>query len=74
MLISGGGNYARQEYNNIISGAFTGKSTLNFDFLWIGLIYTGESIADFVSQIKFQTAIIQREKTVLQTKNFYFQS
>ncbi|EIT6714481.1 hypothetical protein L2Y61_000814 [Campylobacter upsaliensis] len=43
-------------------------------YKWIGFIYTGESIADFVSQIKFQTAIIQREKTVLQTKNFYFQS
>ncbi|WP_038850973.1 hypothetical protein, partial [Campylobacter coli] len=74
LLISGGGNYARQEYNNIISGAFTSKNTLNFDSLWIGFIYTGESIADFVPQIKFQTAIIQREKTVLQTKNFYFQS
>ncbi|EHK6250669.1 hypothetical protein VB784_000918 [Campylobacter upsaliensis] len=43
-------------------------------YKWIGFIYTGESIADFVPQIKFQTAIIQREKTVLQTKNFYFQS
>uniref|UniRef100_UPI00366F9747 hypothetical protein n=1 Tax=Campylobacter coli TaxID=195 RepID=UPI00366F9747 len=74
LLISGGGNYARQEYNNIISGAFTSKNTLNFDSLWIGFIYTGESIADFVPQIKFQIAIIQREKTVLQTKNFYFQS
>lgn len=74
LLISGGGNYARQEYNNIISGAFTSKNTLNFDSLWMGFIYTGESIADFVPQIKFQTAIIQREKTVLQTKNFYFQS
>ncbi|EAK1468425.1 HmcD domain-containing protein, partial [Campylobacter upsaliensis] len=74
LLISGGGNYARQEYNNIISGAFTSKNTLNFDSLWVGFIYTGESIADFVPQIKFQTAIIQREKTVLQTKNFYLKS
>lgn len=30
LLISGGGNYARQEYNNIISGAFTSKNTLKF--------------------------------------------
>ncbi|MBZ7933669.1 hypothetical protein [Campylobacter molothri] len=74
LLISGGGNYSRQEYNNIISGAFTSKNTLNFDSLWLGFIYTGDSIADFVPQIKFQTAIIQREKTVFQTKNFYFQS
>ncbi len=61
-------------FDLLISGAFTSKNTLNFDSLWIGFIYTGESIANFVPQIKFQTAIIQREKTVLQTKNFYFQS
>lgn len=74
ILISGGGNYSRQEYNNIISGAFTSKNTLNFDSLWLGFIYTADSIADFIPQLKFQTAIIQREKTVMQTKNFYFQS
>ena len=48
LLVSGGGNYARQEYNNIVSGAYTSKNTLNFDSLWLGFIYTGESIADFV--------------------------
>ncbi|MCR2040498.1 hypothetical protein CHLV4142_10135, partial [Campylobacter helveticus] len=30
LLISGGGSYARQEYNNIVSGAYTSKNTLNF--------------------------------------------
>ncbi len=42
--------------------------------MWVGFIYTGDNIADFIPQIKFQTAIIQREKTIMQTKNFYFQS
>ncbi len=72
LLISGGGNYARQEYNNIISGAFTSKNTLNFDSLWIGFIYTGESIANFVPQIKFQTAIIQEKKQFCKLKTFIF--
>ncbi|EHZ1240787.1 hypothetical protein K5I90_001672 [Campylobacter jejuni] len=56
LLISGGGNYARQEYNNIISGAFTSKNTLNFDSLWIGFIYTGFG---YNAQRKFKIAKIE---------------
>ena len=36
ILVSGGGSYARQEYNNIFTGAYTNKNTLNFDSLWLG--------------------------------------
>ncbi len=74
ILVSGGGSYARQEYNNIFTGAYTNKNTLNFDSLWLGFIYTADSIADFVPQITFQTALVQREKSIMQTKNFYFKS
>ena len=74
ILVSGGVSYARQEYNNIFTGAYTNKNTLNFDSLWLGFIYTADSIADFVPQITFQTALVQREKSIMQTKNFYFKS
>ncbi len=74
ILISGGGSYARQEYTNFFTNEYSSKNRIGFDNLWLGFIYTGDSIADFVPQITFQTALIQREKVINQTKNFYFKS
>lgn len=74
ILVSGGGSYARQEYTNFFTNEYSSKNRIGFDNLWLGFIYTGDSIADFVPQITFQTALIQREKVINQTKNFYFKS
>ncbi|ELF7022610.1 hypothetical protein U5980_000747 [Campylobacter coli] len=50
------------------------KIRIGFDNLWLGFIYTGDSIADLIPQITFQTAVVQREKAINQTKNFYLKS
>lgn len=74
ILVSGGGSYARQEYTNFFTNEYSSKNRIGFDNLWLGFIYTGDSIADFVPQITFQSAIAQREKVINQTKNFYLKS
>ncbi|ELN3670986.1 hypothetical protein Q3B17_001962, partial [Campylobacter coli] len=74
ILISGGGSYARQEYTNFFTNEYSSKNRIGFDNLWLGFIYTGDSIADLIPQITFQTAVVQREKAINQTKNFYLKS
>lgn len=74
ILISGGGSYARQEYTNFFTNEYSSKNRIGFDSLWLGFIYTGDSIADLIPQITFQAAVVQREKAVNQTKNFYLKS
>ncbi|HHW4613083.1 TPA: hypothetical protein ACUW3Q_001385 [Campylobacter coli] len=71
ILISGGGSYARQEYTNFFTNEYSSKNRIGFDSLWLGFIYTGDSIADLIPQITFQAAVVQREKAV---KNFYLKS
>lgn len=74
ILVSGGGSYARQEYTNFFTNEYSTKNNIHFDNLWLGFIYTGDSIADFIPQLTFQTALVQREKVIEQTKNFYLKS
>ncbi len=74
VLISGGGSYARKEYTNAFNSNFSNENNLSFDSLWLGLIYTFDSVADFVPQVKFQSAVIQRETAIEHTKNFYLKS
>ncbi|MCE7214409.1 hypothetical protein LZW50_05800, partial [Campylobacter coli] len=74
ILISGGGSYARAEYTNFFTNEYSSKNRIGFDSLWLGFIYTGDSIADLIPQITFQTAVVQREKASNQTKNFYLKS
>ncbi|MCV3424618.1 hypothetical protein [Campylobacter sp. IFREMER_LSEM_CL1085] len=74
ILISGGGSYTRAEYTNFFTNEYSSKNRIGFDSLWLGFIYTGDSIADLIPQITFQTAVIQREKAINQTKNFYLKS
>jgi len=74
ILLSGGGSYARAEYTNFFTNAYQTKNKIGFDNLWLGFIYTGQSIADFIPQITFQTALIQREKVLSENKTFYLRS
>lgn len=74
LLVSGNGSYARQEYTNFFTGDYSHTNETSFNSLWLGFIYTANSIADFVPQITFQTAIIQRETFVNEDKNFYLKS
>lgn len=74
ILISGSASYARKEYRNFFTNAYSNESEFNFNALWLGFIYTADSIADFIPQITFQTALVQREKVINQTKNFYLKS
>ncbi|TQR22592.1 hypothetical protein DMB91_08805 [Campylobacter sp. MIT 97-5078] len=74
ILVSGGGSYARAEYTNFFTNEYSSKNRIGFDSLWLGFIYTADSIADLIPQLSFQTAIVQREKAINQTKNFYLKS
>ncbi len=74
ILVSSGGSYARQEYTNFFTNEFSSKDSIGFDNLWFGFVYMGDSVADFIPQVTFQTALLQREKAVNDTKNFYFKS
>ncbi|MCX2683872.1 hypothetical protein OQH60_08370, partial [Campylobacter sp. MIT 21-1685] len=74
ILISTNGNYARKEYNNFFTNAYSSENNFNFNSLWLGFIYTAEAIADFVPQITFQTALVHREKAINENTNFYFKS
>lgn len=74
ILISGSANYARKEYRNFFTNQYSSQNRIGFDNLWLGFIYTADSIADFIPQITFQTALVQREKVINQTKNFYLKS
>lgn len=74
ILIAGGGSYARREYTNFLTNTYSTENRIGFDSLWLGFIYTAESMGEFVPQITFQSAIIQREKAINQTKNFYLKS
>lgn len=74
ILFSASGSYARREYTNFFTNEFEAKERIGFDSLWLGFIYTGDSFYDFVPQISFQSAVVQREKVINQTKNFYIKS
>ncbi|TQR34435.1 hypothetical protein DMB92_00255 [Campylobacter sp. MIT 99-7217] len=74
ILIAGGGSFARQEYTNFFTNEYSHKNKISFDSLWFGFMYTANSFYDFVPQITLQTAIVQREKVVNETKNFSFKS
>ncbi len=69
ILVSGSGSYTRKEYTDT-----SNQNRIDFDNLWLGFIYTGKSIADFIPQITFQTAIIQRESSATEDKSFYLKS
>ncbi|AWI33635.1 hypothetical protein [Helicobacter apodemus] len=69
ILVSGSGSYTRKEYTDTSS-----QNRIGFDNLWLGFIYTGKSIADFIPQITFQTAILQRESSATEDKSFYLKS
>ncbi len=69
ILVSGSGSYTRKEYTDT-----SNQNRIGFDNLWLGFIYTGKSIADFIPQITFQTAIIQRESSATENKSFYLKS
>ncbi|MDA3966871.1 hypothetical protein [Helicobacter sp. WB40] len=74
LLVSGGGSYMRKEYTNYVDNSYSSKNTINFDNLWLGFIYTADSIYELIPQITLQTAVIQRESAVDMTENFYFKS
>lgn len=74
ILASGSGNYARREYTNYFTGSYSHDNDFNFDSLWLGFIYTADSIVDLIPQFTFQTAILQHEKAINEDKSFYFHS
>ncbi len=68
ILVSGSGSYTRKEYTNVFTSRYSSQNNWQFNSLWLGFIYTGKSIADFIPQITFQTAIIQRESSATEDK------
>ena len=74
MLVAFGGSFARKEYTNFITNAYSHQNDISFNSLWLGFIYTGASFADFVPQISLQSSIISREKVIDELKTFYVNS
>ena len=74
ILVAFGGSFARKEYTNFITNAYSHQNDISFNSLWLGFIYTGASFADFVPQISLQSSIISREKVIDELKTFYVNS
>ena len=74
LLASFSGSYARREYTDIRTYEFKHQDKSGFDSMWLGFIYTADRIGELVPQMVFQTAIIQRERAIDETKNFNFKS
>ena len=74
ILVAFGGSFARKEYTNFLTNAYSHDNDISFNSLWLGFIYTGASFADFVPQISLQSSIISREKVVDELKTFFVNS
>lgn len=53
ILISGGGSYIRQEYTYFYTNDYSSENSFKFDSLWLGFIYTFDSVADFIPRLTF---------------------
>lgn len=63
LLVSGNGSYKQDEYVSNFGLDYNTDRSFDFDSLFIGGIYTGESIANiFIPQVTFQSGILQREQ------------
>ena len=49
-VLSFGGSFARKEFTNFTTNAYSHENATSFDSLWLGLIYTGASFAQLVPQ------------------------
>lgn len=75
LLVSGNGSYKQNEYFNYLGFDYTTERSFDFDSLWIGGIYTAETLFEmFVPQITLQGGVIQREEHFDESKNFSFKS
>lgn len=74
ILTSFGGSYARREYTDVRTNEFKHEDETSFKSLWLGAIYTADSIDELIPQVTFQTAVFQKERAAEESKNFYFQS
>lgn len=71
ILTSFGAYYARKEFTNVNTYEFDHKDVTDFNSLWLGFIYKGDSIGDVVPQLKFQTALLTRERVINEKKNYW---
>ena len=74
LLVAFGGSFARKEFTNFTTNAYSHEYDTSFNSLWLGFIYTGSSFLDFVPQLSLQTSIISREKIIEELKTFYVNS
>ncbi|PZT48931.1 hypothetical protein B6S12_01145 [Helicobacter valdiviensis] len=75
LLVSGSGSYKQNEYVDNFSFKYSSQRSVDFDSLWIGGIYTADTIMDmFVPQITLQAGVIQQEEHFDEEKNFMFKS
>lgn len=74
LLLSFGGSFARKEFTNFNTNAYSRDYDMSFNSLWLGFIYTGSSFYDFVPQLSLQSSVISREKIIDELKTFYVNS
>lgn len=71
LLLALSGSFARKEYTNFLTGAYSHNNDVSFNALWLGFVYTAESIYELVPQIVLQGSILSREKVLEELKTFY---
>lgn len=75
ILVAGNGSYKQNEYVSNFGFSYDSERSFDFDSLWIGGIYTGDTIGGiFVPQVTLQGGVIQREEHFDEAKNFIFKS
>lgn len=67
-------SYNRKEYVDIRTYDFRHEDIKDFNSMWFGLNYKGDSIGDILPQITFQAALYQKERVLEEKKNFYLKS
>ena len=74
LITSFSGSYKRNEYVDYYTLEPKSQNKANFDSIWFGLNYRGDSIDGLVPMLTFQTAVFQKEKALYKDKNFSFKS
>lgn len=74
MLASFGGSFARREFTDMSTNEFKHENDTSFHSLWLGGVYTADSMDELVPQITFQAAVLQKERAAEESKKFYLHS
>ena len=70
LLVSASGSFARKEYTNFITNAYSHENDISFNSLWLGFIYTGVSFADLCHKFHCKVLSSHAKKLSMSLKLF----